>query len=201
MNFAVVTALIRGGAEGMGFRGDSPLASVASLGSYAARAAGKKGRKNALKALRFIENGSASPMETVLAILLVLPYRLGGYGFPKPLLNYRIEIPASIGKTAGKSKYYYCDLYWPDRKVDVEYDSDTYHTGSERIAQDATRRNALSSTGITVVTVSRSQVIRGSKMREFTEVLSKLLKRRLQYSKASAYRQSKLLGQLLRTTG
>ena len=184
--------------EGTGFRGDLPLTSVGSLSSYIARATGLKGRKNALRALHFIADGSASPMETILAILLTFPYRLGGYGFPKPMLNHRIEVPASAGKSDGKSKYYYCDLYWPDKKVDVEYDSDMYHTGSERIAQDAVRRNALSGMDIMVVTVSRMQVTETIKMRELAEVLSKLLGKRLQYAgKEFAYRHAKLRKQLL----
>ena len=188
--------------EGKGFRGDLPLTSVVSLSSYIARAAGLKGRKKAQKALRFIIDGSASPMETILSMLLTLPYRLGGYGFTKPLLNYRVEAPVDVGKSTskstGKSKHYYCDLYWADKKVDVEYDSDAYHTGPERIAQDAIRRNALSGMGVTVVTVSRRQVIEASKMRELAKLLSKLLRKRLQYPiKELTYRNSKLLDQLL----
>ena len=185
-------------AKDKGFRIDRPLASVESLSSYVARTSGSKGNKNALKALRFIMDGSASPMETILAILLVFPHRLGGYGFPKPLLNHRIDASASVRKATGKSNYYYCDLYWPDEKVDVEYDSDVYHTGSNRIAQDAIRRNALSSMGITVVTVSRRQVVDTLKLRELAEELSKLLGRRLRYTITEfSYRNAKLLEQLL----
>ena len=189
--------LDRESADGKGFRGDLPLTSAYSLGSYASRAVGLKGRKNAMKALSFIADGSASPMETILAILLVLPYRLGGYGFPMPLFNHRIDMPASVVKADGKSKYYYCDFYWPDKKVAVEYDSDAFHTGSERIAEDAIRRNALSRMGITVVTAARMLVFNSLKMHEFAEVLSKLLGKRLQYSqKEFKYRHAKLLRQL-----
>ena len=184
-------------ADGKGFRGDSPITSVDSLNSYAAKVAGLKGRKSALMALPFIADGSASPMETILAMLLVLPYRLGGYGFPMPLFNYRIDVKVGAGKTAGKSKYY-CDLYWPDKKVAVEYDSDAYHTGSERIEQDAIKRNALSSMGVTVVTMSRLQVIETSKLRESAEVLSRLLGKRLKCpAKEFKYRHAELRDQLL----
>ena len=186
----------------MGFRRDFPLTSLDSLSSYTARAAGLKGRKNALRALRYIAERSASPMETILSMLLTLPYSLGGYGFPKPMLNYRIEASAGAGKTAGKvtdkSKHYYCDLYWPEKKVDVEYDSDAFHTGSDRIAQDAIRRNALSSMGLTVISVSRKHVFETLKMRELAHVLSKLLGKRMQFSrKEFAYRHAKLREQLL----
>ena len=186
--------------DNKGFRGDLPLTSINSLNTYIAKAANLKGSIKARRALLFIADGSASPMETILAMLLTLPYKLGGYGFAKPLLNYRIEVPAG-GKSTGKprqSKYYYCDLYWPDKKVDVEYDSDAYHTGSERIAQDAIRRNALSSMGITVVTVSRIQIAKPLNMRELAEILSKLLRKRLNYPKKEfTYRQRELMRQLL----
>ena len=185
-------------AKGKGFCKNLPLTSIGSLNSYIARSVGLKGCKNALKALRLIADGSASPMETILTMLLTLPYRLGGYGFPKPLLNYHIEMPVSAKNPTGKSKNYYCDLYWPVEKVDVEYDSDAYHTGSNRITKDAIRRNAISSIGITVVTVSRKQVDDALKVRELAEVLSRLLGKRLQYPiKEFTHRSAKLLDQLL----
>ena len=196
--FCGVYRLDQENSEGKGFHGDLPLTSISSLSSYIAKAVGLKGRKKAQKALCFIADGSASPMETILSMLLTLPYRLGGYKFPKPLLNYRIETPVNVDESNGKSKNYYCDLYWADKKVDVEYDSDTYHTGPERIAQDAIRRNALSRMGITVVTVSRRQVVEASQMRELAEILSKLLGKRLQHPiKELTYRNAKLLNQLL----
>ena len=185
-------------AEGKGFREDLPLTGVGSLGSYIARISGLKGGKNALRALRFIADGAASPMETILTMLLILPYKLGGYGFPKPFLNYRIESPASVIKSTGKSKHYFCDLYWPDKKVDVEYDSDAYHTGPERIDQDAIWRNALTSMGITVVTVSSRQIFETQKMRELAKILSKLLRKRLKPPIVEfTYRYADLLDRLL----
>ena len=197
MDSAGIPPGIEAGKQEMGFRKDLPVTSVGSLVSYASKATGLKGYKNTLKALRFIADGSNSPMETILAILFVLPYRLGGYGFPKPLLNHRIEVPISARKAAGKSKYY-CDMYWPIGKVAVEYDSDAYHTGPDRIAQDAIRRNILSGMGITVVTVSRRQVMETPKMYGVAVLLSKLLGKRLQYpAKEFTYRHAKLREQLL----
>jgi very-short-patch-repair endonuclease len=189
--------------DDQGFRKDLPLTCINSLKTYIEKAAGVNGYKNAKRALCFIMDGSASPMETVLAILLTLPYKLGGYGLPKPMLNYRVDVPGSVREPADKSPVliivkqkgkitglhkdmsvgntkYYCDLYWPDKKVDVEYDSDIYHTGSDRIAKDAIRRNALMSVGVKVVTVSRGQIMDAAKLREVAELLSKQLGKRLQ---------------------
>ena len=165
-----------------GFRDDQPLTSVAKLDTYVAKATGLKGRTKARRALRYIADNSASPMETALAMLLTLPYQLGGYGFPMPLLNCRIDIKTDVRRAANKSRLY-CDLYWPDMQVDVEYDSDTYHAKPDRIAKDATRRNALISVGVNVITVSRRQIVNTGELRKVAEVLGKLLGKRLQYPK------------------
>jgi len=187
-------------AEGKGFRDDLSLTNIASLQSYASKSVGRKGRMNALRALSFIAEGSASPMETVLAMLLTLPYRLGGYGFSKPLLNSRINVRKNIGKSKSRSNksVYYCDLYWPDERIAVEYDSDAFHTGSDRIFKDAIRRNALAGVGVKVVTVSRKQIVELEGLREFAVVLSKLLGKRLKYPREDfASSQNKLRLQIL----
>jgi len=162
-----------------GFRKDIPLTSVAALKFYLNKAAGLKGRKNASKALRYIADGAASPMEPVLAMMLTLPYRLGGYGFEMPRLNYPIEIGPKTQLSRSKITYY-GDLYWPGARVDIEYDSDAFHSTPDRIAADSIRRTTLNSTGVTVITVSRKQIISNSRMREVAKVLSKKLGKRLQ---------------------
>ena len=163
---------------GQGFSCDSPLTSVAQLKAYATKAIGLRGRKNALAALRHIADGSASPMETALTMMLSLPYRLGGYGFTMPRLNSPIDISTGAKKASRKSRYY-LDLYWPDALVAVEYDSDVWHAITDKISEDARRRNALSSIGVTVINVSRRQINSTAKLREVAEVLGKLLGKRL----------------------
>ena len=53
---------------------------------------GMHGIKRVRVALRYLLPGSGSPMETVLVLVLILPPRLGGYGFPAPELNLRCYI-------------------------------------------------------------------------------------------------------------
>jgi very-short-patch-repair endonuclease len=96
------------------------------------------------------------------------------------LLNCPIEVQASSMRTVTKPKYY-CDLYWPDEQVDVEYDSDAYHTASTQIAKDAIRRNTLASAGVAVITVTRRQILSTEDMHKAAEALSKLLEKRMQY--------------------
>ncbi|MDR2035386.1 MAG: hypothetical protein LBP91_01740 [Coriobacteriales bacterium] len=179
-----------------GFCSARPLTNAARLGSYIAKAVSHKGRTNAGKALRHIADNSASPMETALALLLGLPCKLGGYGLPAPLLNYHVKLPDTIKKSLGKNKLF-GDLFWPDAKLDVEYDSDSCHTGSEQIKKDAVRRNALISLGITVITVSRMQINSTAELRTTAEQLSKQLGVRLRDPKEFSARHALLRQQLL----
>jgi very-short-patch-repair endonuclease len=165
---------------------EKPLTSVAKLSAYLDKAAGLYDRQNAMKALCFIIDGSASPMEAILTMILTLPYKYGGYGFPKPQLNYRIEVSEKVMNPKFKPTrrpIFYCDLYWPDKKTAVEYDSDERHFGALKIEKDAIRRNALESAGVRMITVSRRQLTDVTKMRVLSEVLSKLLGKRLVYKR------------------
>lgn len=121
-------------------------------------AVGLRGTAPARKALRYVAECSRSPMETALACALCLPPRHGGYGLPLPCMNYRVDTDrADRGGGAG---YRLCDLFWPKARLAVEYDSDLEHTGPQRIAADAARRNALETEGVTVITATRQQVMR-----------------------------------------
>lgn len=132
----------------------APLTSVAELRAFLDTCEGLPGVKKARRALRYITPNSASPMETILIMLLCLPFNLGGYALPVPLQNYRIDFPKRSRNLCSK-QYYVCDLYWPDAKLAIEYDSDEGHTGSLNITVDASKRNELLHLGITVITVTR----------------------------------------------
>lgn len=161
-----------------GFHKGRALTSVAALDSFVEKARGLKGRTNARKALRFITDGSASPMESALTLLLCLPYRLGGYGLPMPQLNYPIEVGTATRSMPGK-QIYHADLFWLDEQVDVEYDSDAHHLTPEQHAHDGMRRNALQASGIVVLSATRKQIMNLTRTRKMVEDLSKLLDKRL----------------------
>lgn len=143
-------------AEG-GFRQREPLASVAAIRRYLARAAGVGGAKKANQALSYVVDGSASPAETNAVILLCLPTSLGGFGLPKPELNRRFELPDNA-KALARQSTFKCDLYWPQIKTAIEYDSDLWHSGEVRHTGDSVRRNAIEHLGLTVVTMTKGQL-------------------------------------------
>lgn len=156
----------------------SVLETPARLASFVGRASGMRGAPKARRALRFVVDDSASPMETALALLLCLPPLLGGYGLPKPVMNMRIDaVEYGRHMTGGgtDARFFRGDLCWPQAKLCVEYDSDAYHTGSQRIAHDSWRRAELELAGFMVVTVTKGQLYDRKAMDRLARLLAKRL--------------------------
>ncbi|WP_139652098.1 hypothetical protein [Raoultibacter phocaeensis] len=138
-----------------------PLTSAAALTEYLQRCGSMPGIVQAKRALRFIRDGSESPMEANLVILLCFPITLGGYGIPLPVLNQSIPTTEAIRKATGRSSYR-CDLLWPEAGLAVEYDG-AEHEG--KVPSDSIRRTALAELGIhTMITVTKQQMLNQSEL-------------------------------------
>ena len=161
------------------YRTCAPLTSVEKLTAYANSLDKTHGKRKAIKALRYVANGSASSRETILTMLLTLPYRMGGYGLKQPLLNHRIDLGRRERRIAGKN-YLVCDLYWPEAKLDVEYDGGN-HEDPEQMLKDSMRRDALVSMGITVLTVTKWQLENGGSMNAIAHTVAEHTGKRLRY--------------------
>ena len=105
---------------------------------YASRLASRYGAARAQAAARWLADGSASPMETAVYLLLCLPKRLGGYGLPRPVLNPSVTIQTPDGNLERHP-----DLYWEERNIDVEYNSDEDHSGEWARYRDSKREVQL----------------------------------------------------------
>lgn len=140
----------------IGFSKAEALCTPAEI-EKSAQSIAARGARRAERLAKYLISGSASPMETALALILTLPVRYGGYSIPQPTMNMLVPVKAGQGRGADRH-YYRCDLAWPENGVAVEYDSDAFHTGSDRIAADAKRRNSLSYLGYHVITVGRQQM-------------------------------------------
>ncbi len=127
------------------------------------------------KAAQYVLDGAASPMEAKLALLLTLPRMYGGYGLPAPVLNEPLEV---------NGKPLRCDALWPLSEVALEYDSDTFHTGGDRIAHDSRRRNALAFSDLTTITVTTEQIQSRKEMDYLAAGLARLLNARIRMPKA-----------------
>ena len=134
-----------------------PLTTPEKLTDYRIRCNSIAGIGIAKKALGLVLPNAASPAEARLAIALCAPSSLGGHNLPKPTMNAEVPIPVSRQSAFGKAKYV-CDFLWErKKKVALEYDSELYHTGKLRIAQDTTRRNNLLDLGISVYGATAEQ--------------------------------------------
>jgi hypothetical protein len=108
------------------------------------------------KALELAFSLSASPRETECALMLALPAQYGGYAFPMPELNYRIDIPNRYRSLTDK-EYLLLDLYWKDAGVALEYDGSD-HNDPARIADDKARRNLLATMGFKTIVLEKRHV-------------------------------------------
>ena len=116
--------------------------------------AGIPGAGQAAKAIGHALPGSASPMETALAMLAVLPRRLGGRNLPGCELNRPVEFSPSAVQAAG-FRTCYCDLYWDG--IDIEYDGRDHDSASQQ-RHDRRRDNALACMGIRVLRLKADDI-------------------------------------------
>lgn len=141
-----------------GFLRTSPVTTRERLAAFCANAPSLRGVKQARRAASLVLDRSASPAESRLAALLFFPKRLGGYELRPGRLNHRFEIarPGETGHSVRRNVV--PDISWDDCTTVIEYDSDACHTGSSALAHDARRRNAFSAAGLSVLSVTNSQL-------------------------------------------
>ena len=93
--------------EDRGFRKRSvPLTTTEKLDAYLEHAKECRGHRRALAALAQMVDRSASPMETFDEMAMCLPYRLGGYGIPKFLMNAQIPLTPRAKRIAQRETCY-----------------------------------------------------------------------------------------------
>lgn len=161
-----------------GFIGCDPLTSVDRLRSYLDRLRGFCGDAKARRALACVADGAASPVEAQIAMLLCMPKGQGGYGLALPRLNHRLVLSDRAARESGRSVCR-CGLYWPDARLCVEYNGDTWYTGARRIAGGVVGTNALVNDGVTVVVVTSAQLCDAAKFDEVAHVVARCLGVRL----------------------
>jgi hypothetical protein len=111
-------------------------------------------------AMKWVIPHSASPLETQMVLPFYLSRHLGGYGLPRPIMNYPIPLDKELEKIAGQ-KMCYADSLWkvPGRRpLDLECQSRTWHDLSTQYGQDYARQMALERRGIKVQFVTNMQL-------------------------------------------
>lgn len=154
----------------------SPLTTVDNMLQFTRSVERINGLNQAKTAVLHALDRSRSPMETAAVMLLALPCMRGGYGLKGAVVNNRIELDRGTQAIA-KVRTLEPDILWPEAKVCVEYDSAEFHGNETRIANDARRKNALTSAGYTVVTLTSKQINNAVEFEGTAEYLSRKLHR------------------------
>ena len=140
-----------------------PLTTPGRIQKYIDRASCLHGAKKAARLARHIPQNAASPPEAFLCLVLALPGRWGGYHLPPPLMNKRLK-SGRKSRAITQRKSLVPDLYWPQAKVALEFDSDAIHLSSAQATRDSTKRLALENSGHRTVTVTTNQLASRDRM-------------------------------------
>jgi very-short-patch-repair endonuclease len=147
--------------------------------AFAAKAQGHRGRRNALRAARYIADGSGSIMESFAYMFLSIPSGLGGFGLSGATLNREILLKEDARERL-KRKTAFVDLYYEAAKVAVEYQSVRHHSSDGQRGHDTLRQTALALQGVDVLQLSPYQVFDDALLRDFARLLSARLGKQLQ---------------------
>ena len=136
----------------------SPLTNTAKIAGFLERVGKANGKAKAKRALKYVVDGSRSPMETMVYMLLCLPVSLGGYGLPKPEMNATIRLNEEA-RAIAQRRHCEGDLCWPDAHppLDIEYHGEV-HVGASRMKSDVGRELGIEHMGWRVMTVTSPQV-------------------------------------------
>lgn len=152
--------------EERGFSEFDALTSKDRLLNYLDGAGDTPVARKAEEALTWVVEGSASPRETTTSMLVSLPTEMGGREVGLPALNW--ELVTGEGK-AKKSRR--IDLYWPDNKFGLEYDSDEEHSGASDLSRDSAREKEIELEGVRLARVTNAEL----KTEEGRELLHKTI--------------------------
>lgn len=103
-----------------------PVTSIDRIRSYLGRVGVRGGLDRLRLALNMAMEGSASPGETRMALMMSMPLEQGGYGFARPHLNAEVVTPEWERAHVG-GETYYLDAFWQDAYADLEYESTEFH--------------------------------------------------------------------------
>lgn len=141
--------------ESAGFRlREEPLMTVESAMRFLDGCGKAKGVGRARRALRMVVDGSRSPMETALTLMLCAPRSVGGLGLEHPRLNWPVRTSDGVK---------YVDVCWPEHGFGLEYLGEEYHSGDGAEARDSRRESRLLASGMRIIDV-RFEDVRNPKL-------------------------------------
>ena len=168
----------------------SPLTNVSKIAAFLDSVGKASGKTKAKRALKYLVDGSRSPMETMVYMLLCLPVMLGGYGLPKPEMNASIKLDDEARAIAHRRN---CegDLCWRGATLDIEYHGEV-HVGADQMKSDVGRELGIEHMGWRVITITSPQVFDAEQFETVAKEAATRLRHRLRPSvfEATAQRSS-----------
>jgi hypothetical protein len=155
------------------------ITTTQKLREFLAKTKGHRGQYNAVRALKYVKEGSASIMESLAYMILGLPNALGGYGLKGAVFNHEIKLKGEAALSLGQD-HCYVDLYYKREKVGVEYQSLVYHSSPAEQGKDAKRAAILERKGINVMFFTTIQLYERAACRDFAHTLATRLGRRIE---------------------
>lgn len=178
-----------------GFYDRPAITRVARIEHAIGQLGGMYGLSSAQRALRWVRDGSASPMETVVSCMLHLPSRMGGFGFRAPELNCQVRLDAAAQRITGTA-YAKVDAGYPGAEIGFEFDGEEYHRDAEK---DRRRREALAHMGWTIYVLNVDEATDYRILRDKVALMSNVPRQRGTRS-VTAEEGRGLLERLLRAT-
>lgn len=148
------------------------------LNTFLAKTPGHLGHRKALRAVKYMENSSASIMESMAYMILTLPHSLGGYGLNGAVFNYEIKLKSEARMRLGQNRCF-IDLYYKQAKLAVEYESFAFHKSPLEQGKDVMRSAVLERQGIDVMRLSTIQLYDREACKDFAYNLATRLNKRM----------------------
>ena len=133
------------------------ITTTQKLNTFLSNTAGHRGHRKAMRAVKYVENGSASIMESIAYMILTLPYSLGGYGLGGAVFNCEIKLKSEARVHLGQNRCF-TDLFYRKAKLAVEYESFAYHNSPSEQGKDIMRSAVLERQGLNVMHLSTVQL-------------------------------------------
>jgi hypothetical protein len=118
-------------------------------------------------------------MESMVYMILTLPYALGGCGLDGAVFNYGIKLKDEAGRRLGQKRCF-TDLYYKPAKLAVEYESFAFHNSPTEQGKDVMRSAILGRQGVEVMHLSTIQLYDKNACMDFAFNLASRLGKRIQ---------------------
>jgi hypothetical protein len=157
--------------------GGEALTNVSRIRKFLAKTPGHNGQRTASQAARYLADNSASIMESLLYMFLVLPNMYGGYGLSGAELNHEISLENK--NTSLTNRRVFVDLFWSKAKLAVEYDSFEHHGSMGSWIKDTRRLAAIERLGYKTLSINTAQLYNAQALEEVALVIAAHLGKRI----------------------